>query len=96
MADGKMQKYVGKLVPPETVVKAELEQRLATKVRAKVTERILREAGLERQVAKALKGIKRPGGRNLIKGIKDMYRGDRQKEWRAHIEAVANEQVKKL
>jgi hypothetical protein len=43
-----------------------------------------------------LKGIKRPGGRNLIKGIKDMYRGDRQKEWRAHIEAVANEQVKKL
>jgi hypothetical protein len=94
--DRKMQKYVGKLVPPETVVKAELEQRLATKVRAKVMERILREAKLDNQVAKALKGIKRPSGRNLIQGIKDMHKSDREKEWRAHIEAVATEQTKKV
>ena len=95
--DAKMAEHGdGKLVPPETVVKAELEAKLEVKVRAKVTERILREAGLDRQVAKALKGIKRPGGRSLIKGIKDMYRSDRQKEWRAHIETVANEQTKKV
>jgi hypothetical protein len=95
--DAKMAEHGdGKLVPPETVVKAELEAKLEAKVRAKVTERILREAGLDRQVAKALKGIKRPGGRALVKGIKDMYRGDRRKEWRAHIESVANEQTKKV
>ena len=94
--DRKMGKYVGKLVPPEDVVKADLEQRLAAKVRAKVTERILREAGLDAQVAKALKGIKRPGGRSLIKGIKEMFKGNREKEWRAHIEVVATEQTKKV
>lgn len=86
----------GKLVPPETVVKAELEAKLTAKVRAKVTERILREAGLDAQVATALDGIKRPSGRSLIQGIKGMYRGDREKEWRAHVETVATDQVKKV
>jgi hypothetical protein len=44
----------GKLIPPDDVVAAELEARLAAKVRASITERILREAGLEEQVAEAL------------------------------------------
>ena len=49
--DGKMDEHgVGKLVPPAEVLTAELNQRVEQKVRATLTERILREAGLDRQV----------------------------------------------
>ena len=87
---------VGKLVPPEEVVAEELEERLEAKARAAVTERILREARLEEQVAKALRKIKRPIGGTLIKGIRDLFKREPQREWRAHIEAVAVRTIRKL
>jgi len=46
---------VGKLVPPASVLTAELEQRIEQKVRATLTERILREAGLDRQLLTRLR-----------------------------------------
>ena len=94
--DGKMADYVGKLIPPEQVIKAELEARLETAVRAKITERILREAKLDRQVKDAMKQIKRPSGRTLIQGIKGLFKIDRAKEWRAHIATVVAECLKKV
>jgi hypothetical protein len=45
---------VGKLIPPDEVVAAELDQLIKKKVRATLTERILREAGLDRQVRDAV------------------------------------------
>jgi len=44
-----------KLVPPEDVIEAELSKSVEGKVRAAITERILREAGLDNQVATALR-----------------------------------------
>ena len=94
--DAKMADHVGKLIPPEKVIKAELEARLDTAVRAKITERILREAKLDRQVKAAMKQIKRPSGRTLIQGIKSLFKSDRAKQWRAHIVVAVAECLKKV
>ena len=93
-ADGKP--IQTKLIPPEPVIKAELEAQLETAVRAKITERILREAKLDRQVKAAMKQIKRPSGRTLIQGIKGVFKIDRAKQWRAHIVAAVAECLKKV
>jgi hypothetical protein len=55
----------GKLIPPDDVLVTELEKRLEAKVRAAVTERILREAKFEGQVATALATIRRPNAVDL-------------------------------
>ena len=89
--DRKMAEHgVGKLVPPEEVLAAELEERLKSKVPEAITERILREAGCEEQVTTALKAIKRPSGEKLAKGIKELFAREPEREWRNHIEAVAS------
>jgi hypothetical protein len=93
-ADGKP--IAAKLIPPEPVIKVELEAQLENAVRAKITERILREAKLDRQVKAAMKQIKRPAGRTLIQGIKGLFKIDRAKEWRNHITNVVAECLKKV
>ena len=50
----------GKLIPPPEVLEQELAERIEKKVRAAITERILREAGLDDQVADAIAAIKKP------------------------------------
>jgi hypothetical protein len=89
--DGKMAEHgEGKLIPPDEVLTAELEKRLDAKVRAAVTERILREAGFENQVAEALAAIERPTGVELSAGIEELFEGDPEREWRDHIEETAD------
>jgi Topoisomerase 6 subunit A/Spo11, Toprim domain len=58
--DGKMVAY-GKLIPPPDVLAAELDELIENKIRTSITERILREAGLEDQVAAAIAAIKIAG-----------------------------------
>jgi hypothetical protein len=53
-------KLPDKLIPPLYVLSVELNQRIEQKVRATLTERILREAGLDRQVREAIAKIKKP------------------------------------
>jgi hypothetical protein len=79
-----------KLIPPADVLKAELDHRIEEKVRTAITERILREAGYEQQVAETLKVIKRPTAATLAKGIAELFERERDREWRDHIEAVAD------
>src|SRR5262249_28975655 len=56
--DRKMAKHgAGKLIPPPEVVAVELEQLLKKRLRELITERILREAGLDRQVEEAFAAI---------------------------------------
>jgi hypothetical protein len=92
-AHAKETKQPDKLVPPEEVIAAELEQRIESKMRARVTERILREARVEDQIATALRTIKRPSGASLVKGIWQLFRHKPESEWRAHVEAVAIERT---
>jgi hypothetical protein len=85
MADAKY----GTLVPPAEVLTTELDQRIENEVREAVTERILREAGLDRQVADAIGKIKKPTATALAKGIRQSFKEQLDREWRDHIEAEA-------
>lgn len=67
-----------KLIPPDEVIAQELETKLATDLREIVTERILREAGLDRQVAEALDRIARPTGATMARGIRRRSRARRK------------------
>jgi hypothetical protein len=70
----------GKLIPPSHVVALELETKLNSELRAAVMAGILREAGLDRQVAAALRSIKRPSGDALAKGIADLFKRSPERE----------------
>ncbi len=86
--DGKLAAY-DKLVPPPNVLVAELDARIESKVRAAVTERILREAGFETQVATAIAAIEKPDAAALANDIKKLFKREADREWRDHIEEVA-------
>ena len=87
--DGKLAPYTGKLIPPADVLVAELDSRIEDKVRAAVTERILREANLDAQVAAALASIEKPDGPKLAEGIAELFEEQQDASWRDHIEAIA-------
>jgi hypothetical protein len=90
--DAKMAEHgTGKLIPPDAVIAAALEAQLAAKVRTAVTERVLREAGVDDRVAAALGAIKRPKATDLTDAIKLLFEGDRQCQWRDRIDAIADQ-----
>jgi hypothetical protein len=84
----------GKLIPPNEVLEVELATRIEQKVRAIIRERILREAGFERQVEDTITAIKKPSAAILTKGIKALFKTEPDREWRDHIEAVAANKAK--
>ena len=86
--DRKMVGYAEKLIPPPDVLEAELAERIEAKVRADATERILREAGFEAQVADAFAAVSKPTSNALAEGIKRLFQAEPNREWRDHIEAV--------
>jgi hypothetical protein len=95
--DDKMAEYgAGKLIPPADVLTTELNQRIENKVRATLTERILREAGLDRQVKAAVKAIKTPTAAAVAKGIRQSFKQTSDQEWRDHIEAEAKKRTLKI
>jgi hypothetical protein len=75
------------------VIKAELDERIEDKIREAVTERILREPGLEKQVADAIAEIKTPSADTLVKGIKKSFKSKLDRECRDRIEVVATKLV---
>jgi hypothetical protein len=87
--DGKMAAY-GKLIPPVEVLEKELADRIEKKVRAETTERILREANFEDQVAAAVAAISKPTGDVMAKEIEELFRREPEREWRDHIKEIAS------
>jgi hypothetical protein len=88
--DGKMADY-DKLVPPEKVISAELDERIEAKIRTAITKRILREAGFEEQVTAAIATIEKPDAAELVDGIRELFEGEPESQWRDHIETVAQD-----
>jgi hypothetical protein len=78
-----------KLIPPPEVLTDELDARIAEKLRAAITERILREAGFEDQVTEAIAAIETPTPAVLAEGIEQLFEREPDREWREHIETVA-------
>ena len=92
--DRKMAQHgVLKLIPPTEVMAQELDERVEDKVRAAITERILREARLDDQVAAAVAAIepKKPGGAELAKGVERLFKREQDRQWRDHVDAVASQ-----
>ena len=88
--DDKMAEFGdGKLIPPEDVLEEELDDQIESKVREEITERILREADVERQVADAIAAIETPDGATLAQEIADRFEQVPDSAWRDHIEDVA-------
>jgi hypothetical protein len=81
----------GKMIPPAEVLEEDLTARAEKKVRAEITERILREADLDGQVAAAVAALELPVGEELARGIEQLFEDRPDAEWRDHIEAVAEE-----
>ena len=95
--DAKMAEHgVGKLVPPQDVIEAEFAANVEANVRTTLTEKILREAGLERQVKAAIKKLKKPTPAVLAKGIRQSFKEQLDREWRAHIESEARRRTSKV
>jgi len=81
----------GKLIPPPDVLEAELDTKIEQKVRDAVIERILQEADADAQVAAAIVNIHKPDAIALIEGIEELFEEAPDREWRDHIEELANE-----
>jgi hypothetical protein len=78
------------------VLRKQLADRIQDKVRAAITERILKEAGLERQVKAAIAAIDPPDAAALKLGIEQLFTKEQDKDWRAHIEEVAEKAAKSV
>jgi Topoisomerase 6 subunit A/Spo11, Toprim domain len=80
----------GKLIPPVDVLERELAVRIERRVREEITERILREARLDKQVAATIAAIQPPDGKKLAHDIAMMFKQQPDAEWHDHIEAEAH------
>lgn len=88
--DAKMAEHgSGKLIPPEDVLTSELAKSLDAKVRADLTEQILREGDFESRVTSTIADIATPTAPELIKDIQKLFKREPKSAWRDHIETVA-------
>jgi hypothetical protein len=90
--DDKMETYgSGKLIPPAEVLEDTFITLTEERLRAQITERILRDADLDGQVAEAVAALDPPDGEALRRDIEDSFKEDAEAEWRDIIEAAADE-----
>ena len=70
-----------------------MAEQIEAKVRAEISERVLREADLGGQITAAVAKIKAPDGAVLVGEIAHLFESEPGAEWRNHIEAVARKQT---
>ena len=68
-----------------------MKERVEGKVRDAITERILREANVDAQVAAALAEIEKPDSDILAEGIKQLFEAMPSAQWRDFIEGLATQ-----
>jgi hypothetical protein len=88
--DGKMAEHAGKLIPPDDVLLEEFDARIEHLIRDETTARILREAGLQNQVAAAVAAVERPTADALAYAIRQGFELAPETQWRDHINEVVN------
>jgi hypothetical protein len=88
--DGKMAGHDGKLIPPGEVLLGEFDACIESVIRKEITARILREAGLEDQIAAAVAAVERPTANALAGIIQQGFERAPETQWRDHINEVVN------
>jgi hypothetical protein len=88
--DGKMAAHGGKLIPPDDVLVDEFNNRIEHVIRSEITTLILREAGLEDQIAIALAAVERPTAAALADVIRERFEQAPETQWRDHVREFAN------
>jgi acetylornithine deacetylase/succinyl-diaminopimelate desuccinylase-like protein len=71
------------------VVAEELEAKFEEDLRAAVTERILREADFEGQVARAMAEVERPTDTDMVTAIQARLEKTPAEEWREYIRVTS-------
>lgn len=90
--DGKMEGHgVGKVIPPEPVIAEAAAGRLTSHVRAIVTERVLREAGVEDQVAEAVAGLVIPSPDALVEHVAEWLQNHDADAWTVAVDQAVAE-----
>jgi hypothetical protein len=88
--DGKMEEHDGrKVIPPEPVIASEMAQQLASHVRQAVSERILRDAGVDEQVNRALSEIAAPEPADVAKRVAQYLDEKDDGYWRDYVRRLA-------
>jgi hypothetical protein len=82
-----------KVVPPADVVDEEAAQRLTSHVRAGITERVLREAGIEEQVASAVEALSIPPGSDLIAAMRVWLEAHPDRLWSEYVDEAMQELI---
>jgi len=92
--DEKMSEYdtVGKVVPPDDVLRARLESETRAKVQATIADRLLREAGLDRLVDEAM-GRVDLADVDVTSFVRRGLRVDRDAAWEAPLNELAAEKA---
>jgi hypothetical protein len=83
-----------KIVPPEAVITAEMDNCLARLTRDQVTERILREARVDEQVASAIRLIAVPEGNTLVACTAEWVEDNPEDRWADYVTMVAEKLVR--
>ena len=90
--DDKMEVYgSGKLIPPAEVLEDTFMSLAEERLRTEITERVVREADLDGQVAEAVAALDPPDGEALRRDIENGFALDPEAEWRDIIGASADE-----
>ena len=74
-----------KVIPPADVVARELDAKIVTALRQRITERILREANIDGLVESARASIATPDATPLAGWLE----GNPQAHWRAYLDGLA-------
>jgi hypothetical protein len=88
--DQKMDEYsTGKVIPPAEIVIESIRERAEDMIRERITERILREAGIERQVEQAMQDLALPAAADVRDDMIEFFSKSPTEPWRTRVNEIA-------
>jgi hypothetical protein len=78
-----------KVVPPDEVLSTTAHEQLTKHMRRIITERILKDAGADKQIADAVRSMSLPEGKDFAKGLWEWLSEHPDANWRDYVEKIA-------
>jgi hypothetical protein len=90
--DAKMAEHDSmKVVPPDEILSTAVHEQLTEHLRRIITERILKEAGVDEQIANVMQGVSLPSGQDLATGVRKWLSEHRDAPWHNYVDKIAAE-----